>query len=827
MVISEGHDFIQLNSTNQLEHFLAREGHSQIDFYLSPNCQYSIFVRLSVGDVVERLSNLFLPRVVPSHLLVIILLLNSETFSHSHHSSPLTALLSLSPISWILLSRLTVHSLNLLQLSSDADSLQVQGLNFGLVPLISFLVGSGLALLVTSSVWSLIRVTALLLSTVSPGPGLVSSPKVTVAVCAGLVLLSLLSSGALSLLIGGLLYVLHCSRLCQRPDDQPGPLNINVGLALLWISVTALNSPSLMVWLREGRQASDPSLIHSLCLLGSASILWQQSPARFSLQQRSARAVSLAFMTASILVSVFATLSVYRASFVVSGLFVMLASLSILNMDWTVSEGEQEEREEVPRARARGKLKIMRSYLETGEGVEGLDWELCMTEEGDSAILQYPYYVCVTNRLATLPADFIGDMKEVASIAFGFLCLTIENLWAQPRNPNIEVTVATPDFEYLPDNHPLRKLHLHTSNSNDTQLSKIEGFLENVKKICWIIYNFHYTFYHDLFLVGKMGFGFIFYLLTSFPLSLLKKLAGQTQEADADGQTVNPVTIVTGAFSGVLTIITKIVDDVGVFVLNYTQKRSESKQSSQSPAPSASGSASTSASAKFKPVRSVETPQIRLPQKKEPVKKPPQTPVKSMEAFKNEVKNQEEILKIGKEKVKELFSGPAIVSGPWIPEKIVPGYREDNQEDLERNSDIEEPRETVTREKKKENDKPTTFDAPIPASSVFERSSTSSDFDIKSKIRIPGWDDPKEPVRTNVHGSMYDIHAACEEEADDEHIEELEKLREISPSPELQTKFYRRTDIVGGDTSLLSQAPPESPDIKTRYSVKDEIAQLR
>ena len=79
----------------------------------------------------------------------------------------------------------------------------------------------------------------------------------------------------------------------------------------------------------------------------------------------------------------------------------------------------------------------------------------------------------------------------------------------------------------------------------------------------------------------------------------------------------------------------------------------------------------------------------------------------------------------------------------------------------------------------------------------------------------------------NIHGSMYDIHAACEEdEADDEHIEELEKLREISPSPEPQTKYYRRTDLLGG-SSLLSQAPPESPDIKTRYSVKDEIAQLR
>ena len=688
-----------------------------------------------------------------------------------------------------------------------------------------------------------------------------------------LAVVSLLSCGCLALLAGSLLYILHCARLLQTQLRQPTDLglrravNINLALCLLWISLTALNIPSLIVWMKEDNLATDPSLVHSLCLLGSASILWQPSPRLLLLESRQANLVRFLTALLSVLVSVFATLSLYRASFVVSALFVVVASLGLLNMDWTSPDQtshSQPAETTVQPGKKRGTLRIIRSYLETGEGEEGWDWELCLTEEGDTAILQYPYYLCVANRLVTLPSQLINDLREVASIAFGFLCLTLENIWAQPRNPSIEVTVATPDFEYLPDNHPLRKLHLHTSNVDGTQVSKLEGFLENIKKMLGGIFQFHYTFYYDLFLAGKIGFGFLLYLLISCPVLLLKRLAGQSGGEQSTNQRFPPLTIVSDAFKGIVTMISKAVDDIGAWVLNYTQTKAESKQSSKSPSPSTS----TKQSAKVQKPAKVEEPQIRLPPRKaaELVKKEasaPQkdkssvtkqpTPAKSMEAFKQEVKIQEEILKIGKDKAKELFSGPAVVTGPWIAEKIVPGYREDRQADtLIEKTDSEEPMENFSkfRENRKET-KPLVkdFDATIPASSVFERNSSKSGFEIKSKIKVPGWENTKDAVRGNIHGSMYDIHAACEDEAeevdedvmveevevDDENIEELEKLREISPEPQV-AKFYRRTDIVhvSGETepstrysSLLSEAPPESPDIKTRYSVKDEIAQLR
>ena len=122
-------------------------------------------MRLSVPHVIETLARLSLPTLLPSHLIVVLLLLTSETFSASHYSSPLSVLLSVSPLAWTVVSRLTVYSLSLLQLTSDLDSLQPT--NFGLLPLLAFFLGSGSASLLTTSVWGLVRLTALLLNTIN------------------------------------------------------------------------------------------------------------------------------------------------------------------------------------------------------------------------------------------------------------------------------------------------------------------------------------------------------------------------------------------------------------------------------------------------------------------------------------------------------------------------------------------------------------------------------------------------------------------------------------------------------------------------------------
>ena len=99
-------------------------------------------------------------------------------------------------------------------------------------------------------------------------------------------------------------------------------------------------------------------------------------------------------------------------------------------------------------------------------------------------------------------------------------------------------------------------------------------------------------------------------------------------------------------------------------------------------------------------------------------------PAKSIEAFKSEVKLQEEILKFGKDKAQDIFSGPVIVSGPWIPEKkesLVPGYKEGGQDELPIHEPAVENFKSGVFEPIKEQVKPNLnkFDAPIPSSSVL------------------------------------------------------------------------------------------------------------
>ena len=254
-------------------------------------------------------------------------------------------------------------------------------------------------------------------------------------------------------------------------------------------------------------------------------------------------------------------------------------------------------------------------------------------------------------------------------------------------------------------------------------------------------------------------------------------------------------------------------------------------------------------------------------------------PTKNIEAFKTEVKIQEKILKIGKKRARELFAGPVMVSVPWIREEktFVPEYKEFVSQLFKIQIDDTAEKSGVFEQEKEQKPPKSPFDAPIPTSSVFERDSTKLEFEVRAKVNTPSprasfiMEKEAEALEQkhdvinqvgvlalsgNIHTSMYNIHAACENE--DENIDELENLREPSPEADTNNK-YRNTDIqdIEGKNqkenlehntlrhtsdrtigihdqsdyqmriSMLSEAPRESPDLKTRFSVKDEIAQLR
>ena len=537
----------------------------------------------------------------------------------------------------------------------------------------------------------------------------------------------------------------------------------------------------------------------------------------------------------------------------------------------------------------------------------------------------FPYYICVWNRLVTLPRDFVTDLATLGQDAFAFAYFVLSILWTQPGKVEvkIELTAATPDtsakFEYLPDNHPLRKLRAKENLEKEPEFqepeSKLSGFLSNLKRIAICIALFHWHFYDDLLTCLREGFGFLFYLLYPFPLDLYAWVmshrasrAGQGSAGDMAWQGAGLVLGTVGriprcGLDGLTWAADKITQ--AVEKVNMIVKRSQEETETEN-----TDAVSTNKSKEEDSKRKSSSPPLRpiiqqidysLPKnprtkedQREPNKKdteqiierapknkqmvvPQQitVPTKNIEAFKTEVRIQEEILKIGKEKARELFSDPVIVSGPWIREEkpFVPGHREEGnkkpipmfQTSKSEMGDATEKSGLFEQEKEQRATK-SHFDEPIPTSSVFERDSTKPEFEVRAKVQTPS---PKTSftkheaieqfgvlaLSGNINTSMYNIHTACEDE--DENIDELENLRE--PSPGADVIEYRNTDIEDIEvkdhnegleddslisssdpyirknnvtdfqkrSSIMSEAPRESPDLKERFSVKNEIAQLR
>ena len=891
-VVSNTGDYVLLNSTQDTHYIPVNNHQTEFQFFFSPECDYSISISLNIHDIINKINNVLLPTTLPCNIIIIFTLLTAINIDSSSNDSLMSSLSSISPFIILVSSRLVFYILAMSNINSDHYVMETLGLNSGATPLLSLLLAHGCSYLPAALLWFTIQGTGHLLknsaqsfqahfesSSLSMYPPLLSLTMIIVAA---------VSHGTLSLMVSFILYIVHISlqygHYLTRSDARIlSSIKLHACLALLWLCQLYLQCPALVSW-SQGQSSTDPSsLIHAVCILSSTALLWQPNSRLVQIDQKYSQGLFYALHVLAALMTPFATISIYRASFAISSIFIVISSFILVSIDWSrtsvsgddVSQTESHD-QDVPATKKRGTYKVITSYLETGEGEEGLDWELCMTEEGDSAILQYPYYICVSNRLASLPRDFVHDLLEVGRLALGFTSLAVSSLWDQPRKPRIEVTVATPDYDYLPDNHPLRKIHLQKEEPQE-EISKLVGITENLKKVVMSVVQFHYNFYFDIFTTLKIGFGFILYLISSFPMDVFLYFHGSgSDESRSPLETLKTVIhLIPATAAGIIAAISRSVESVNELVRNATRQNIVEKKSSKSPSPTEKKPTISKTVLKENFPRKPSLPCSSTEQKKDieqkvytasPVRKsesksPPidVIPAKSIEAFKSEVKIQEEILKIGKDKARELFSEPVVVSGPWIPEKkesievkvkdepIIPGYKESRQSKLPmkteaRSEDFKSGVIERPTERPKLEERVTAFDeTPLPTSSIFERDSSNKGFDLKAK------------VKTSIHSSIYNIHAACEDEDDEEHIEELEKLRDVSPEPEKEESArYRRSDLMrdikhapstsassrpplprgqyhrsGDFADMLSEAPRESPDLKTKFSVKDEIAQLR
>ena len=384
-MVSANEDYIHLNSSSADDDCLtASKDASHFSLYLSPECVYSVSVGLGLSDILHSLART-LPTVVPANVVSVSIILTAATIA-SPNKNVLETLTTLSPIPAIMGSRLLVYTLSLGNISSDVGALTNLGLNFGVSPLLIFLLGHALSFIPLSVLVGLVTMAGHLMIRMSPNRDIAETiifSKYPPAVSLMLICLSLATCSCVGLLLGFILYIVHISllykdRLITQNPRSLSSISCHLCLALLWGLQLSLGLPSLMTWSLSPASASvtsDTGLIHTICLLGSASLLWQRNPEILTIDEKYNDGLYYGLYFLAVLILPFATVSVYRIGFAISSIFVCISSLILVSMDWnkpsTDNIPEEETtttaRHESAPVKKKGTYKIINSYLETGE----------------------------------------------------------------------------------------------------------------------------------------------------------------------------------------------------------------------------------------------------------------------------------------------------------------------------------------------------------------------------------------------------------------------------------------------------------------------------
>ena len=131
-----------------------------------------------------------------------------------------------------------------------------------------------------------------------------------------------------------------------RDKDDPSILlgvNFQFTLALLWLMSTLLNLPTLLSWTQNLPHGlplpADPSLIHAVILCGSLSILWQNE-GKPKVEKKYFSAMAIILQGLAIFIATFAMVTIYRLSFAISAVFVVVTTHQLVSPN-----REQEEQE--------------------------------------------------------------------------------------------------------------------------------------------------------------------------------------------------------------------------------------------------------------------------------------------------------------------------------------------------------------------------------------------------------------------------------------------------------------------------------------------------
>ena len=128
IAVSNNGDYIHFNSSDNHFAITVREKHSSIEIFLSPECRYSLSISLSSSEIIQTLHEIFIPKLIPSHLIAFYIMLLANIMRSRENCSMIYYIFSVSPVIMVLSSRVMVYILHGANISSDMDTLDEQGM---------------------------------------------------------------------------------------------------------------------------------------------------------------------------------------------------------------------------------------------------------------------------------------------------------------------------------------------------------------------------------------------------------------------------------------------------------------------------------------------------------------------------------------------------------------------------------------------------------------------------------------------------------------------------------------------------------------------------
>ena len=354
----------------------------RVDLLLDPACVYTVKIQPSIVSMMGQVVRFYAPMLLPCMTAVTILILafqfrriESDMFCQSTIFTLITAV---SPINVVLPSKMLAYVLG--QISSfetDIVTIQDRGIDFGVLPIMMFFMSMGLVFLLTCAAWGMIiaggsvanaaimrwatRVTPHELVAEVAVTSLNKFPTILASL---LIALACATCGSLALCLGCFCYFLKLFKLYQeyleglvkravglREEDDKSVLlgvHFQFSLALLWILNTVLHIPSLITWSQNVKLGlsldTDPSLGPAVAMLASLAVLWQND-GHPRVERKYFAIVAVILQGAAICIAAFAMVSLYRLTYIISAVFVVVALHQALSPEREVKEEEEEEEE--------------------------------------------------------------------------------------------------------------------------------------------------------------------------------------------------------------------------------------------------------------------------------------------------------------------------------------------------------------------------------------------------------------------------------------------------------------------------------------------------